>query len=88
MTKKELRRLEKLITVKYDAVGAYLMLFAITEVLEKGDHDEDTGKALEYMGRDLFEHLDREGVICPDGVTDKMREYLELTSQPHLRLVK
>ena len=88
MTKKELRRLENLVSVKIDALAAWLLLKAICCHLGHEDHDELEGQVLNHIAQDLFNSLNSEGLVCDDGATGRLVEYVKLTNPPRLRLVK
>ena len=88
MTKKEIRRLENLLTVKVDALAAWILLKELCEILGQGDRDHVTVEVLKLISQDLYDNLDREGLICDEGITERLIKYVELTNPPHLRLVK
>ena len=88
MTKKEIRRLENLLTVKIDALAAWILLKELCDILGQGDRDPVTVEVLKLITQDLYDSLNREGLVCDEGVTEKLIKYVELTSPPHLRLVK
>lgn len=88
MTKKELRRLQNLLTVKVDALAAWVLLRTISEYLGQGGRDEFEEKALGYIAQDLYDALKSEGLVCDDGVTKRWGEYVQQVYETPLRVVK
>lgn len=88
MTKKERKRLDRLLTVHIDALGAWLLLKALCAHLGQGDHDEVEGHVLGVIAQDLCDNLNREGLICEDGATDKLAQYVGLKYPAWLKAVK
>lgn len=88
MRKKEIKRLQNLLTVKVDALVAWILLKEFTEILAQGDRDPLTVGALKLVSQDLCDSLTDQGLISENGPTEKLVEYVELTYPSRLQVVK